>query len=273
MVIRVVSEGTTIVKRITVGTPTKIGEPSVGSLVRLDDVDETNLSSIQNILVWDSDNNKFVFSSFAAQIQDQVSTQVLRLEDSLGDLYLRILDRTYATPPDDRSVKYAQFTAPDSGGILFSANTFGLIDGTSGNVLLRTYSDSDKIELYYNGVHRLETEDYGIKIIGDILPDEDSAYDLGSSTKKWKDLYLSGGSLHLGNLVLKDVDNQLKITSSGGAIRAFDLSANTTDDLDEGSTNIYYTKARFDSDFARSYDSSTGATSTDAITEGSTNLN
>ena len=210
MVIRVVSEGTTIVKRITVGTPTKIGEPSVGSLVRLDDVDETNLSSIDNILVWDSDQQKFVFSSFAAQSQDQVTTQVLRLQDSTGDAYLRIFDRTYPTPPSNNNIKYAQFQVADSGGgILFAANTFGIIDNVSNNTLLRTYADSDKIELYYNGEHRLETEDYGIKIIGDILPDEDSTYDLGSSTKKWKDLYLSGGSLHLGNLVLKDV-NMLK---------------------------------------------------------------
>ena len=273
MVIRVVSEGTTIVKRITVGTPTKIGEPSVGSLVRLDDVDETNLSSIENILVWDSDQQKFIFSSFAAQIQDQVTTQVLRLQDSTGDGYLRIFDRTYPTPPNNDNIRYAQFQVADSGGgILFAANTFGIIDNVSNNTLLRTYADSDKIELYYDGVHKLETEEYGIKVIGDILPDEDSAHDLGSPLKKWKDLYLSGGSLHLGGLVLKDIGNQLTITSAGGAVRAFDLSANTTDDLSEGTTNIYYTKARFDSDFARSYDSSTGATSSDAISEGSTNL-
>ena len=273
MVIRVVSEGTTIVKRITVGTPTKIGEPSVGSLVRLDDVDETNLSSIDNILVWDSDQQKFVFSSFAAQSQAQVTTQVLRLQDSTGDAYLRIFDRTYPTPPDNNNIRYAQFQVTDSGGgILFAANTFGIIDNVSNNTLLRTYADSDKIELYYNGEHRLETEDYGIKVIGDILPDEDSTSSIGSSSKKWKDIYLSGGSIYLGDLILRDSNDQLSVVNSSNVPVSLNISSNTTDDLSEGTTNIYYTKARFDSDFARSYDSSTGATSTDAISEGSTNL-
>jgi hypothetical protein len=44
---------------------------------------------------------------------------------------------------------------------------------------------------------------------GDIVPNADSAYDLGSSSYKFKDLFLSGSSIHLGNAIL---------TSSGSAI-------------------------------------------------------
>jgi hypothetical protein len=36
----------------------------------------------------------------------------------------------------------------------------------------------------------------------DLLPDTDSNRSLGSPTKKWKDLYLSGNTLHLGNLIM-----------------------------------------------------------------------
>ena len=46
-------------------------------------------------------------------------------------------------------------------------------------------------------------------IKGNIVPDADSAYDLGSSSFKFKDLYLSGSSIHLGNAV---------ITSTGTAV-------------------------------------------------------
>ena len=35
-----------------------------------------------------------------------------------------------------------------------------------------------------------------------IIPDLDSTYSLGSPTHKWKDLYLSGNTLHLGNLIM-----------------------------------------------------------------------
>jgi hypothetical protein len=51
---------------------------------------------------------------------------------------------------------------------------------------------------------------------GSILPDTNIAYDIGSSTKRFRDLYLSGSSIYLGNSVL---------TSTGTAI---DLPLGTT---------------------------------------------
>jgi hypothetical protein len=41
----------------------------------------------------------------------------------------------------------------------------------------------------------------------DIIPSIDSEYSLGSETKKWKDLYLSGNTVYLGNIALKDSGN------------------------------------------------------------------
>ena len=37
------------------------------------------------------------------------------------------------------------------------------------------------------------------EMFGNFNPSNDSAYDLGSSTKKWKDLHLSGNTLYLGD--------------------------------------------------------------------------
>ena len=37
-----------------------------------------------------------------------------------------------------------------------------------------------------------------------IIPDIDETYDLGSSSKKWRDLYLSGNTIFLGDIQLKD---------------------------------------------------------------------
>ena len=36
----------------------------------------------------------------------------------------------------------------------------------------------------------------------DIIPDKDTEYDLGSPTRKWKDVYISGGSLHIGDSII-----------------------------------------------------------------------
>ncbi len=81
----------------------------------------------------------------------------------------------------------------------------------------------------------------------DLLPLADSTYDLGSSTKKWKDLHLSGNSIFLGTLTLRDSNNQLSVHNASG-IAKLNLASNTTSDLNEGS-NLYYLTSRADSDF------------------------
>lgn len=118
-------------------------------------------------------------------------------------------------------------------------------------------SHDSGVSLYHSGSQKLGTIDSadsasngGVIIYGDLLPDADSARSLGSPNKKWKDLYLSGATIHLGTLKLKDENGTLRIEDSSGAGQTFDLASNTTDDLSEGSTNLYYTSARVDSDIA-----------------------
>jgi len=58
-------------------------------------------------------------------------------------------------------------------------------------------------------------------VASSIIPDADDTYDLGTSSKRWRDLYLSGSSLHLGDLVLKDNgSNTLGIFQSDGTTAA-----------------------------------------------------
>jgi len=113
-----------------------------------------------------------------------------------------------------------------------------------------------------------------------IVPNVDSSIDLGSPTKKFRRLYLSGDTIVLGNLTLSDETGTFVIRDSSGGISSVNLDANTTSDLAEG-TSLYYTRSRFDSalgdatstqtirnyfsfsdqggDGSFSYDSSTGA--------------
>ena len=55
-------------------------------------------------------------------------------------------------------------------------------------------------------------------ISGSLIPKLDSAFDLGSSTKKWKDLFLSGSTITLGDLTIQ---------STGGGIEVKDSDGNT----------------------------------------------
>jgi hypothetical protein len=89
----------------------------------------------------------------------------------------------------------------------------------------------------------------GNKLIvgGDLTPSSNSVYDLGDSSKKWKDLHLSGSTIHLGTILLQDSGGQLVTKdSASGPTTSLGLGANTTDNLTEGSTNLYFTNARAD---------------------------
>mgnify|MGYP003634290964 FL=1 len=76
------------------------------------------------------------------------------------------------------------------------------VDSAGNQVLLyptmvsNTTSSGDSVktdpDLSYNALSRTLTT-------GNIIPLADSAYDLGSASRKWKDLYLSGSTIYLGN--------------------------------------------------------------------------
>jgi len=59
------------------------------------------------------------------------------------------------------------------------------------------------------------TVDYSA-IAADLIPDGNETRDLGSSTKRWRDLYLSGSTINLGGTELsKDTDGNVEVSSSG----------------------------------------------------------
>ena len=286
---RVVTSGTTIVKRIAVGTPLKIGETFNGNLRDLSDVNGTGFDSDNTLLIWNDSTGEFeaadVDEIISASIGSVVTTQLLssntfRLIDSEDNTILRIYDANFPVPPTNEQKRIAVFTTGDSSqGFVFASENFAITD-LNANTFLRTYQDSGNIELYYDGVHRLETKDYGIEVFGSVhadsgvfgnlLPSADSTYNLGSEEFRWKDLYLSGNSIYLGDIILKDSNGTLSIVDSSGNQIGVDISSstpnlenNTTTELAEGD-NLYYTTARVDSAF----DVKLATKSTDDLTEG-----
>jgi hypothetical protein len=61
-----------------------------------------------------------------------------------------------------------------------------------------------------------------VDIDGHMIPTAPDIYDLGSSAKPWRDLYISGSSIHFGNEVLSVADNNLKF-GSGSTTKGFDV--------------------------------------------------
>jgi len=72
-----------------------------------------------------------------------------------------------------------------------------------------------------------------------LIPSEDSLYDLGSETKKWRSLYISGDTLFLGGLQLKDDgEGNLQIELSDGSEARTNLKANVIDAFSIGTDDI-----------------------------------
>lgn len=128
------------------------------------------------------------------------------------------------------------------------------------------------------------TVDYSA-IAANLIPDGNETRDLGSSTNRWRDLYLSGNTINLGGTEFsKDSDGNVEVSASGtlkslkvaeieigtgsdvlvlkrdsnGKLQSrskntstktetaqdIDLTNNDSDDLSEGSSNLYFTDAR-----------------------------
>ena len=158
------------------------------------------------------------------------------------------------------------------GSLLVYDSTSG-IDGQYKNTIFT--ADSNKLTITHNHTNdtlKIALGDSTGKIPGHLIPSLDSTYSLGSATHKWKDLHLSGQTINLGGLLLKNVGGQLKATDSSGVVAPLDLSKSVTAirnmfsaggdltyDSEAGRYSIdveqIYTKSNFDSDFNLAFDS------------------
>lgn len=116
------------------------------------------------------------------------------------------------TPADIKDLSASIFQAGVHSGISFNYNNVtktmdavvepdlsnyaGTIraDGFQGNLI------AEDSTLVFNSVDGSLNLDGTVQ--GDIIPDDNATYDIGSSTFRFKDIYLSGSSIHLGNAVI-----------------------------------------------------------------------
>ena len=169
-------------------------------------------------------------------------------------------DFSVATKSDGQILVY------DSAENAFKNFTFDVGQGLAreyspGNDKLIIAIDSDKTPVVT-----------GLTTKGHIVPTLDSSFDLGDSAKKFRDLYLSGTTIHLGSINLKDSSGGFAATDSVGAPVNFnlqgsiqqirnmfasggDLSYNASTGIFEFDVEQVYTKANFDSDFNITLDS------------------
>ena len=88
----------------------------------------------------------------------------------------------------------------------------------------------------------------------DIIPNADSAFDLGSPTKRFKDLHLSGSTINLGSLKLKDSGGSLSLTDSTGDLKQMkfkdQFDSSTTVGVINSTVDNSYVQSRQDKNYA-----------------------
>ena len=83
------------------------------------------------------------------------------------------------------------FGTASGDGIIFYVNK-GV-----GNTYIARFSETDGCRLYHSTSQKLNTSSTGITITGNLEPEADNTRDLGSSTKRWANVYV--GDMQLSN--------------------------------------------------------------------------
>jgi hypothetical protein len=184
-----------IVKKIVVGTPltpVRIIGAAVDSSTITGLVDSNYINARVNA-------GNFLDSAEAISLIDSAYIQARQtLNQTDSSTIIGIIDSAYVNARLDTTL------------FLDSAEALALID-------------SDYILARASNISNITDSGNDLIVTGSILPDVDSSYSLGSPTKKFKDLYLSGSTLYIGNAAIS-VDSAsteikiLKVDSAGTVI-------------------------------------------------------
>ena len=128
--------------------------------------------------------------------------------------------------------RYRTLTQGNGISITENSNTVEVALDTADNV---TFNNLTINNLTVNGT-----------INSDLIPDGDETRDLGSAAAKWNDLYLSGNTITLGTATISSTAGAINLpagsTIGGDTIAIGPIG--DSDDVPEGSTNLYHTTAR-----------------------------
>jgi len=169
----------------------------------LTDVDSVDTVASGDFLLHDGSEYKFV--NFVSEVQSYVNA-------GTGNIQIQTL--TDVNSGD--TIANGDIMLYDGGSSHFGFINLGSEINSYINSAFSIKSTTDLSEgtnLYYTDA-RVQTKLGDVS--GHILPDTDVTYDLGSSTKKFRDLYLSGSSIILGTLELKDNSGVFETTPVGG---------------------------------------------------------
>ena len=146
------------------------------------------------------------------------------------------------------------------GGTTLSDSSSGLVvKNAQGQAAIITDNVKEGTSNLYYKDSRVDSKLQAVS--NSIVPDTDVAYDLGSTTHRFRDLYLSGHTIKLGATIISDSLNGLI------AVDGDNNFAINTDNVGEGTNNLFFTQKRVQDTVLSELDASlSGAiTSSDSV--------
>lgn len=136
-------------------------------------------------------------------VNSQVAANNIPMDDNIFDVYIMDMSE-----PSNPMVKSVLKNLPDRTADYVVSNGVISISNAEFNGHFLSYSYlHGTISQQLNSVLAAKFDKTGGIISGSIIPDVDEAYDLGSPTKKFKELHLSGNTIFLGSIALKTNSN------------------------------------------------------------------
>lgn len=128
-----------------------------------------------------------------------------------------------------------------SGDMLIQADVLNLTS-RSGEQYINMVSNAG-VNIKYNNSTKLKTINAGVEVVGGVLPQFNGFYSLGSPSKRWKDVWVSGTTIYLGNLLMS--------ADSSGGLRLATIDSDGTVTQEQGKVD----PKNLDNAFSASLDS------------------
>ena len=131
-------------------------------------------------------------------INGSLNTQELKLKgDNISNIFItsNVFENRSNLIMNETSNRFNNFTSNQ-----FSTNGSNIFFNLTGNIGIGSTIPKEKLDINGN-----------LNINGNIIPNTCNSFDLGSSNLKWRDIYLSGNSIHLDNLNINSSNNLLNI--------------------------------------------------------------
>lgn len=108
-------------------------------------------------------------------------------------------------------------------------NGMDIVDSNGDIITDRLWREGDGESAYFTGAGgvvigasapsgdsntRLEVVGGDVKVDGSIVPSQDITYDLGTPTRRWRELYLSGNTVYLGDVTISAQSDSLEIVNT-----------------------------------------------------------